>query len=193
MRRGDGWEKLDPVVCIVFLDDAQPSGRFHARYEVREVHDHTPLTDALQIHLVELPRLGQAAAEGEQEDLQRWARFLRAESEPELESLASEVPIMAAAKEALEVLSREPSAQRMAQYREDAAIERRLDRADALAEGREEGRVEGLVALRGTVLNLCAAFAIPLDDARRAVTEGADLARLKALSDHVLAHRAWPT
>ena len=143
LRRGDEWSVLEPVVAIVFLDDAEPSGRFHSVYEVREVHDHTLLTDALQVHLIELPRLEQAVAEGEREDLRWWARFLRAESEPALESLATEVPLMAAAKEALELLSREPSAQRLAQYREDAAIERRLDRAADRKEGRAEGLVEG--------------------------------------------------
>lgn len=196
LRRGDEWEALDPVVCIVFLDDAEPSGRFHSVYELREAHDHTRLTDALEIHLIELPRLDQAPAEGERDDLQRWARFLRAKSEPELDSLASEVSIMAAAKEALEVLSREPSAQRLAQYREDAAIERRLDRAadrkEGRAEGLAEGRAEGLSALRASLLSLCAAFAVPVDEARRAAVAGADVAQLQAWFDHVLSHHAWP-
>lgn len=172
LRRGDDWKELEPVVCIVFLDDAAPSGRFHSIYELREVHDNTPLTDALQIHLIELPRLDQAPAEGEREDLQRWARFLRADSEPALESLANEVPIMAAAKEALEVLSREPSAQRLAQYREDAAIERRLERAgdrkEALAEGRAEGRRTMLRAILETRFG-----ALP-DDVVHRVDEASD-------------------
>ncbi|MBI2395020.1 MAG: hypothetical protein HYV09_35950 [Deltaproteobacteria bacterium] len=50
---------------------------------------------------------------------------------------------MADAKHALELLSREPSAQRIAEMRREAEIARRLDRAEDLAEGREQGLVEG--------------------------------------------------
>lgn len=196
LRRGDDWDDLKPVVCIVFLDEAEPSGRFHSLYEILEVHDHARLTEGLAIHLIELPRLEQAQDEGERVELTRWARFLRANSEAELDSLAYEVPIMAAAKEALEVLSREPSAQRLAQYREDAEIERRIERAFERSEGREEGRAEGLAkvcaTLRESIVTLCGAFGLPVDEARRARLERADEPTLRAWFQHLAAHRDWP-
>jgi flagellar biosynthesis/type III secretory pathway protein FliH len=76
-------------------------------------------------------------------ELQRWARFLRCEDERELNSLASETPIMADAKHALEILSREPTAQQIAELRREAEVETRWERMVNRAEGKAEGRVEG--------------------------------------------------
>ncbi|MBI2389795.1 MAG: Rpn family recombination-promoting nuclease/putative transposase [Deltaproteobacteria bacterium] len=142
LRRGDDYARLEPVVCVVFLDARSSSRRFHSMYQVREVHDHAVLSDDLAVHVIELPRLEQAPSEGEHIELQRWARFLRLGDGDEraLESLASEAPIMAEAKHALEILSLEPSAQRIAEMRREAEIMRKLDRQEALDDGRAEGQ-----------------------------------------------------
>jgi hypothetical protein len=146
---------------------------------------HALLSDVLAVHVVELPRVEQASAEGDGIDLQRWARFLRFDNERELESLASEAHIMADAKHALEILSREPSAQRIAEMRREAEIARKLDRAEDLAEGREQ-------ALRKSIAAFCHAFAIEVDEQRRAALEALDEAGLAALLDKLYALRAWP-
>ncbi|MBI2393986.1 MAG: Rpn family recombination-promoting nuclease/putative transposase [Deltaproteobacteria bacterium] len=199
LRRGDDYLRLEPVVSVVFLASARrpqphdetrsPDRRFHSTYEVREVHDHALLSDVLAIHLVDLPRLEQASTEGEGVDLQRWARFLRFDDERALDSLASEEPIMAEAKHALEILSREPSAQRIAELRREAELARKLDRQEALAEGREQGRAE---ATRANIESVCRALAIELDHARRADLAALDEAGLVALLEAILARRAWP-
>ncbi len=68
---------------------------------------------------------------------------------------------MAEAKHALEILSRAPSARRVAEMRREAEIARRLNRAEDLAEGRELGRAEGrLEVLRTTIETACPAFDI---------------------------------
>ncbi|MBI2395027.1 MAG: hypothetical protein HYV09_35985 [Deltaproteobacteria bacterium] len=100
---------------------------------------------------------------------------------------------MADAKHALELLSREPSAQRIAEMRREAEIARRLDRAEDLAEGREQGLGEGRrAALRDTVESFCSASGIELDDERRATLASLDEAGLAALLDALFARRAWP-
>ncbi|MBI2391156.1 MAG: Rpn family recombination-promoting nuclease/putative transposase [Deltaproteobacteria bacterium] len=219
LRRGDGYDDLEPVVCVVFLDARTPANRFHATYEVREVHDHRPLSDVLAVHVVQLPRLERAAAEGERVELQRWARFLRLSGGDEraLDSLASESPIMAEAKYALEVLSREPSARRIAELRREAEIARRLDRAEDLAQGRAEGRDLGRAegrdlgraeghelglaegrergradATRAHIESFCRASGIELDDERRSALDALDEVGLATLLDALFARRAWP-
>jgi len=200
IRRGDDYERLEPVVCVVFLNARTEAGRFHSTYEVREIHSHALLSDVLAVHVVELPRLEQAAVEGETAELQRWARFLRFGDERELESLANEAPIMTDAKHALEFLSREPSAQRIAEMRREAEITRKLDRAEDLAEGREqgltEGREQGLTegreqGLRDSIEVLCRALGIELDAARRAELEGLDAAGLGARLEDLARSGTW--
>jgi hypothetical protein len=71
---------------------------------------------------------------------ERWARFLTARDDAELDQLASEDPIMTLAKQTLEKLSEDPEVRRLARDREDAiklyeidlAAHRRQDRAEIL-------------------------------------------------------------
>lgn len=187
LQRGDEYDELKPVVCIVFLDARTEARRFHARHEVREVEDHRVLSQHLSIHVVELPRLHEAGTEDV--DLQRWARFLRVDDPRTLDSLAAEAPIMSEAKHALEILSLEPSAQRIAEMRREAELMRRLDRAEDLAEGRAEGLARGL---RTAVVAICSSLAIEVTEARRQRMESASSDELQALLDAILARRAWP-
>jgi predicted transposase/invertase (TIGR01784 family) len=192
LRRGDPFEPVEPVVCIVFLD-ARSASRFHSTYEVREIHNRSRLSEVLAIHVVELPRLEQATAEGERIELERWARFLRFNDDRELESLASEEPIMAEAKHALEVLSREPSAQRIAEIRREAEIARKWDRAEDRAEGREEGLIDGRdQGLRTAIEATCRSLSITLDEEQRASLAALHETELLALLDALLRDRAWP-
>ncbi|MBI2391737.1 MAG: PD-(D/E)XK nuclease family transposase, partial [Deltaproteobacteria bacterium] len=198
LRRGDEYADLKPVVCIVFL--AAKTERFHARYSVREERDGSLLSHVLGIHVIGLPAVERAASEHEPAELTRWARFLRLDAASALDSLATESPIMAEAKHALELLSLEPSAQRIAEMRREAGLLRRLDRAEQRAEGREEGRAEGDAAarreradaLRGSIVRASAVFGLTLDDARRAQLESSDDQQLQTLLDALLATGGWP-
>ena len=161
------------------------------------MHSRRVLSEALRIDVVELPRLEAAHEEGEPEQLQRWARFLRFDDRTTLEFLAKEDPIMAEAKSALELLSREPSARRIAEMRRDAEIERRLDRAEDLDEGREQGleqgRAEGLTeGLRKAIVAVCGVLDIELDSARTTAIATADEVTLSAWLDHLRRTRRWP-
>lgn len=106
-----------------------------------------------------------------------------------LDSLASESPIMAQAKQALEILSREPSAQQIAELRREAEIARRLDRAEDRAEGRAEGRADGL---REAIRRYCRLRSVTLDEAREARLRSIDEAELETLLEQLFAHGSWP-
>jgi hypothetical protein len=99
---------------------------------------------------------------------------------------------MADAKHALELLSREPSAQPIAEIRREAEIARKLDRAEDLAEGREHGLAEGRVQkARANIAVLCRAFGIELDAERRAELEALAEAALAARFEDLAKYRAW--
>ena len=67
-----------------------PSERFHSTFQVLEVHDHEPLADQLEIHVVELPRLPSRGSPGYEREgkLADWGRFFRAVDDADLEELA---------------------------------------------------------------------------------------------------------
>ncbi|MBI2395469.1 MAG: PD-(D/E)XK nuclease family transposase, partial [Deltaproteobacteria bacterium] len=190
LRRGDEYADLKPVVCIVFL--AAKTERFHARYSVREERDGSLLSHVLGIHVIGLPAVEHAHSEQEPPELERWARFLRLDAAGALDSLASESPIMAEAKHALELLSLEPSAQRIAEMRREAELLRRLDRAEQRAEAEAAVRRERADALRGSIAQASALLGLTLDDARRAQLESSNDQQLQALLDALLGMGAWP-
>ena len=81
-----------------------PATRFHGTFRVLEVHDHFELTDALELHVIELPKLGPQTDEPQ---LARWVRFFLARNEAELQELAMTDIDMQRAKDALDQLSQE--------------------------------------------------------------------------------------
>jgi predicted transposase/invertase (TIGR01784 family) len=189
IRRGDAYLDLAPVVCIVFLD-ASTGRRFHSVHRVVEIHDHTLFTDALAIHVVELPRLADPVeTPSEEPELVRWARFLRARSPGELESLATGNPIMAEAKKALERLSSDPDARALAEARLKAQVYLTLRDKQSREEGREEG---ASAELREAIHGLCEVLGLAWTEERRRESTTADVDRLREIAAHLRKHRDWP-
>ena len=115
-------------------------------------------------------------------------KFLKADTDKELEQLAMTDPDLQQTKEALERLSADPEARLLAEQRRMALISYQLDlnktREDALREGEELGRQ--------AVESLCDVLNITLDDSRRARLRQSDIAALESLLSHIRAHRRWP-
>lgn len=134
LRRGDGYHLLTPTTTIAWLAEplfAEPR-RLHTIYSLREHDAHTPFGDRspLTIHLLQLPYLSPVRPTGYAARVHRWARFLTARSDAELDQFVSEDPIMSLARNTLDQLSQDPEAQRRADEREDA---RKLHLIDMLS------------------------------------------------------------
>ena len=138
---------------------------FHSTFGLCELKMGERLTDHLELHLVELPKLRQAMERNEEPDLLAWGRFLSATQDEELEALARTNPVLRSAKDALERLSADPEARLRAEQREMALISHQLDlskvrneghaegRAEGKAEGRAEGKAEGRAEGKAEVLS----------------------------------------
>lgn len=87
-----------------------------------------------------------------------------------------------------EFLSREPSAERIAEMRREAEILRRLDRAIERTEARKLGREQGL---RESIEVLCRALGIELDAARREELRALDAPALRARLKDLAVSRTW--
>lgn len=85
------------------------------------------------------------------------------------------------AKSALEELSKDPVARRLARERElaDWHYKREMDLS------RQEG-------LRDAVLHLCQRFGIEVTEQRQSTVSQADHAQLEELLDQIADHRRWP-
>ncbi len=122
--------------------------RLHSIFELRERHTHTLFSDQLAIHLLQLakrPTLPLAEENGYDGRVERWARFLTARDDAELDQLCAEDPIMDLAKQTLDQISQEPEARRLAREREDGI---KLYRMDVLA-AQAAAKAELLLKLLG--------------------------------------------
>jgi predicted transposase/invertase (TIGR01784 family) len=112
---------------------------------VRDIPDGQLLTDHLELHVVELPKLQRALDRNDEPNLAAWAKFLSASDDEDLEALAKENPVFKQAKDALESLSADPEARIRAEMREMALASYELDRAKVRREGKAEGKAKGRV------------------------------------------------
>jgi hypothetical protein len=114
-----------------------------------EVSSDERFSNALELHVVEFPKLAACNASSES-DLVRWGQFFAAETDEELEQLAKK------AREVLENLSGDPSVQELARQRELTTIGYQLDLQAARKQGEASGRgVGGGIALRDAAARLC--------------------------------------
>ncbi len=160
---GDPHTHLKPVIGIYFLAFIRfPTSRAHSSFHINEDHEGFPLTDALELHFLELPKYAArekrdrlpAGADGDQADeLVYWCKFLAAETEAEQESLAMANSDILEAKTRLDELSADPKARKLAEdralwewaYDQDIEGAERRGRKEGRDEGLRDGRREGLL------------------------------------------------
>jgi predicted transposase/invertase (TIGR01784 family) len=118
--------------------------RFHSIFALREVRDAAPLTEHLEMHLLELPKLREALERNDEPTLVAWARFLTATADEDLETLAMEHPVLKQAKDALDRLSADPDARVRAEQREMALFSYELGLSRAHRDGMEKGLEQGI-------------------------------------------------
>jgi len=148
LQRGEPYSGLKRCAVVLIADFVElATPRFHSVFQARQRSTAELLTDHLELHVLELPKLQDTLVGMDEPALAAWCRFLAAETDEELEALAMQHPILKDAKDALEKLSADPEAREQAERRE---IELKLYeygaatiRAEGRAEGRTEGRAEG--------------------------------------------------
>jgi len=153
LSRGDDYLALRRCAVVLFASFPMLVGRrFHSVFEARERHDGELLTEQLEVHVLELPKLTLGSARNDEPTLALWGKFLAATTDAELEALAMEDPVLKQAKEALEGLSADPLARMRAEQRETALMGYRLGIGTAWHEGKAEGKAEGRVEGKAEVL-----------------------------------------
>jgi predicted transposase/invertase (TIGR01784 family) len=167
LRRGDDYTALRRSVVILFANFALSADqRFHSIFRAQEQHTGQCLSDQLEIHFLELPKLDSAPDRNDEPNLLLWGKFLSATNDAALEQLALEHPVLKQAKEALDQLSDDPAAWERAEQREMSLIAYHLGMGGARREGIAEGKAEGKAEALRTLLS--AKFgALPESSAQR--------------------------
>jgi predicted transposase/invertase (TIGR01784 family) len=159
LKGGEDYSALRPTISICFLNDRlfPEVAEWHLRFEIWDVERWIRLTDALSMHLFELPKFDRPATELSNE-LERWLYFLRHAEQLDPAQLPAtlQVPPITHALEELTVLTHDElereryEARRKKLLDETSArheYQRGLQRAheQALEQGREQGLEQGLL------------------------------------------------
>jgi predicted transposase/invertase (TIGR01784 family) len=202
LSRGEEYDALEPVIGIFILDFVEFEDRdVHSTFQILETRRLDRLTDALELHFIELPKVAGVPPRAGEPKVLRWARFFSAKNHHELEQAAMNDPDLLAAKEALERLALDPVAQRLAEEREwelnhYASVLRKeaaKGRAAGHAAGHAAGRTEGARAALMDAIERCTAHVgVEIDAERRAYLEAATEDELTRLLDTLFVERTWP-
>ena len=136
---GDDYTQLPQTIIISIVDfKLFDCAAFHSEYQALEVTRHTLLTDKMDLHYFELPKLPALEDAGYGKEL--WLMLFNAETEEELERIeALEVPIMKQAIEAYRHVSASPEFREIERLRSKA----RHDEAQALKNAEKRGEERG--------------------------------------------------
>ncbi|MCM3079630.1 Rpn family recombination-promoting nuclease/putative transposase [Brevibacillus invocatus] len=111
LAEGEPYRNLKKTVTYL------PSKSYHSVFRLREDAEKFILTDNLEIHFLELPKLG-FEQQKTSDLLVKWLLFLKAESETKLEELAMSEPTIRKAINVLEFLSQDKEARKLYEMRE---------------------------------------------------------------------------
>lgn len=123
-----------------------------------EIHDLIEFSPHFELHTLELPKLPLEETLHPSSPVLKWGRFFSASSDEQLEQLAMADSDINAAKLALDRLSADPVAQRIARDREvaiwnyEAGLQ--LAREEGEARGEAKGKAEGLRSVLVKLLTL---------------------------------------
>jgi predicted transposase/invertase (TIGR01784 family) len=193
LSRGDDHAGLRPVISILLLNfSVLQTVRYHSVFHLLETHEHERLTDDLEIHLLELPKLPRSTAATGDPEVLRWGQFFAAETDQQLEQLAMSDANINQAKAALERLSLDPAAQELARDRELAAWNyketMRLERLAGIEEGIEQGTEQGI---EKTILHLCKICDVEVTPGRLAELRE-PRTDLQHVLEELVRNRRWP-
>ena len=141
LKQGNKYSKLRPVISINLIDDIlfdKTDSRMHTCYLLKEKNTNKILTDHIQMHYVEIPKLDKDA--DIKTELKNWILFLKSNKEEDMSQLLKEDTIF------------EKAINKYNYFTDNEDLLNEYDRREAylvyqaslMRGSREEGKLEGL-------------------------------------------------
>jgi predicted transposase/invertase (TIGR01784 family) len=149
IKSGDFYKKLKKCITINIIDyEFIPLEKIHTKYHLFEDDTRHKLTDVLEIHFLELPKLKEYKRLKDLDDpIIDWMEFLNADTEGVMEVLAKKNENIEKAYMILKAASQDEK-KRLAYEARQAAIMDEMSRIDeAKDEAKEEGKLEVAVEM----------------------------------------------
>jgi len=141
LQPGEEYSKMKRYISISILDFNLFKERkeYYSRFQLLETTEHFPLTEKVDFHIIELPKLPKDLKE-DSDPLLLWSKFIAAEKKEEFDMLAKRDPYIKSAYQQLQVISQNKEKRMEYEAREKAV----RDYNQLILESRQEGIKEGI-------------------------------------------------
>ena len=145
IHSGEGYELLKKCITINIVDfDCTPLKQVHSCYHLTEDKQGHCLTDVLEVHFLELPKLFEEGITVSNDDaIVQWMLFIDGKSKEVMEMLAAKNKDIGNAFDLLKIISNDKKARMAYEAREAELMDQRTRIKSAFTKGRDEGKVEG--------------------------------------------------
>ncbi len=171
IAKGESYDELKKtvVINIVGYDAIAESDYMHTHFKIMEKDEHFPLTEDLQIHYLELPKL---SSHIQDVAVERWMAFFKnADNEAAdalMEQLAENSEIIKEAKNMLEKISADEKMQELYRAREKARLDEINRIRSAEKRGEERGEERGKKRNAKQIAENLFRMGIPFDTVQKA-------------------------
>ena len=147
---GDNYNKLAKTVCINILDFKYlKNEKFHNAYRLKEIQTNEELTDTMEIHFIEIPKLRKLNDTEEISDmLEAWVAFIQNPDSEIVEKLEMSKKEIKEAKSELIRMSGDSKERDMYERRKESILEKvsLIESAEqkGIERGFKEGKLKGL-------------------------------------------------
>ena len=150
LKEGEDYSKLNRTVCINILNFKYlKTEEFHSAYRLKELESNEELTDIIELHFIEIPKLSKDS--DEKDMLMAWTEFLRDPESEKVRSIEMSIEEIREAKDELVRMSNDKEQREIYEMRAKILKDKvsALNEAErkgiekGLEQGREEGKEEG--------------------------------------------------
>ena len=143
MKAGDGYHVLKKTISILILDDDSYSTEdFHVCSRIRNCVQKFELTDLLEIHILELPKVHKSRQQDKNNKLIPWMNFLYAQKREDLDMASEANPVIRKATDMLTAMSRDEEERLRYEAREEFLFDQQYAIQAAERKGIEEGIIK---------------------------------------------------
>lgn len=138
-------KKTIEILIVNFEIKGLKELEYHSKWKIiEEKYRKHILTEDLEIHIIEMPKVYKMRELKNEEELMKWIYFIENPESEKVGKYMKDNQEMKEAKEKLEIMSEDERMQRLAELREKAIMDEKAIKRFAMREGREKGREEGL-------------------------------------------------
>ena len=152
---GDNYNKLSKTVCINILDFKYlKNENFHNAYRLKEINTNEELTDAMELHFIEIPKLRKLDNSEEISDmLEAWVAFIQSPDSEVVEKLEMSKKEIKEAKSELLKMSVDSKDRYMYEKRKESILEKVSLIESAEQKGIEKGEYKKAIEIAQNAIN----------------------------------------